>query len=64
MNVHVVPLLNMHCASCTTLVRLTLEEMPGVVKSEVTEREARVEYDQARVRPEQLTAAIKELGHA
>ncbi|MFA6042832.1 MAG: cation transporter [Patescibacteria group bacterium] len=64
MYVQLVPLLNMHCASCTTLVRLTLEEMPGVISAQVDEREARVEFDQTKVRPEQITSAVKALGHA
>lgn len=57
------PLKNMHCASCTTLVQATLEDIAGVQKVQIKNEQAEVEYDPQNVKPEQMSAALKEIGH-
>jgi Cu+-exporting ATPase len=58
------PLKNMHCASCASLVQATLEDMSGVQKVRVEARHAEVEYDPQNVKPEQFATALKEIGHS
>jgi copper chaperone CopZ len=55
----------MTCASCALTVRLVLERLDGVKKAvvKVDEKRAEVTYDPAKVRPEQMIAAINESGY-
>ena len=55
----------MTCGGCTGSVQRALSEINGVVQAEVTLRPgvATVVIDAARVTPDQLEAAITELGY-
>ncbi len=55
----------MHCGSCVALVEESLVELSGVASATVDLESARavVEYDPSRVDPEQLRAAIVEVGY-
>jgi Cu+-exporting ATPase len=55
----------MTCGNCARGVQQTLARTPGVVRAAVDQPKAsaEVEYDPERVRPEDLAAAIRELGY-
>jgi copper chaperone CopZ len=55
----------MHCGSCAELIREVLDEQAGVASAAVDLESARavVEYDPALVGPEQLRAAIADVGY-
>jgi len=55
----------MHCAGCAVNVEQALKRLPGVrfVEASFEKGEARVEYDPAKVSPEQLKAAIDRIGY-
>jgi Cu+-exporting ATPase len=54
----------MHCSLCAGIVERTLRAQPGVDKVSVSlaDEQALVEYDPGRVSPEQLLAAVGDLG--
>lgn len=54
----------MSCGHCVAAVRGALVELPGVQEAEVQIGSARVEYDPAAVRPEQIADAIRDEGYA
>ncbi len=56
----------MHCGSCETLVRESLEELDGVRKADVSHSAgtAVVVYDENAVSPEALKVAIEEEGYS
>jgi Cu+-exporting ATPase len=55
----------MTCGNCARGVQLTLSRTPGVIRATVDQvaASAQVEYDPARVKPEVLAAAVRELGY-
>lgn len=56
----------MHCESCALDIQETLEDTSGVRRAEVSyaERQAVVDFDETRVRTDQLVNAIHKLGYA
>jgi len=59
------PIRGMTCGNCARGVQQTLAGTPGVVRAAVDhpKASAQVEYDPERVTPEDLAAAIRELGY-
>ncbi len=55
----------LHCSLCTGSIEKALGQWPGVDKVAVslTHEQALVEYDPARVRPEQLLQTLREMGY-
>ncbi len=55
----------MHCASCGPAVSVVLRRLAGVreVAINLAEKRARVAYDPARVSPERMVQAIRDLGY-
>lgn len=60
-----IPVEGMSCAACVAGVRKSLEAMDGVAGAEVSleHRQARVRYDAAQISPDELAAAISEMGY-
>src|SRR3972149_7542528 len=56
----------MHCSLCTGTIEKALGRHPGVEKVAVslTHEQALVEYDPARVAPNELLATLRDLGYA
>jgi len=59
------PVRGMTCGNCARGVQQTLARTPGVVRAVVDHPQAwaQVEYDPERVKPEDLAAAVRELGY-
>lgn len=59
------PVEGMSCGSCVASVKRTVKALNGVTSVEVSlaERRARVSYDASKVTPDQIVAAIRELGY-
>jgi Cu+-exporting ATPase len=59
------PIRGMTCGNCARGVQQTLTRTPGVVRAAVDHvaASAQVEYDPERVKPEELAAAVRELGY-
>jgi Cu+-exporting ATPase len=59
------PVHGMTCGNCARGVQQTLTRTPGVVRAVVDHprASAEVEYDPQRVTPEDLAAAVRELGY-
>jgi copper chaperone CopZ len=59
------PVRGMTCGNCARGVQQTLIRTPGVARAVVDHvaASAQVEYDPERVKPEDLAAAIRELGY-
>lgn len=55
----------MHCGSCALLIDDTLEDLPGVRSSSTSakHRRSNVELDPATTGPDEVIAAIEELGY-
>ena len=55
----------MHCSSCGLLVDETLEDLDGVsrCRTDVRRGQAHLEYDPTRVTPNDIRAAIDDLGY-
>lgn len=55
----------MTCASCSVAVRHTLKRLDGVreVRVSVEEKRVIVEYESGKVTPEQMIAAVNDLGY-
>jgi copper chaperone CopZ len=55
----------MHCGSCSMLIQMTVEDLPGVesVKADYGSGRTHVEFDPAIVSVEQIVAAIVEAGY-
>ncbi len=60
-----IPIQGMVCTVCAGKVKRALRALDGVQEVEVSleRREARVRYGEGKVSPEQLVAAISELGY-
>lgn len=60
-----IPIEGMSCAACAARITGMLRGTPGVVAATVNleRRSARVEYEEGRVTPAQLVAAINALGY-
>ncbi len=56
----------LHCSLCTGTIEKALGRMPGVRKVAVslTHEQALVEYDPARVRPEELLGTLRDIGYS
>lgn len=59
------PVHGMTCGNCARGIQQTLARTPGVARVAVdhTAAKAEIEYDPDRVQPEQLAAAIRDLGY-
>ncbi|ADU09693.1 cation transporter [Micromonospora aurantiaca] len=55
----------MHCTSCGLLIDETLEDLPGVTRSQTSVRAGRtvVDLDEALCAPAQVAAAITAVGY-
>lgn len=55
----------MTCASCSVAVRTALKKLDGVKDAKVStaDKRAVVEYEPAKVKPEQMVEAINKLGY-
>ena len=55
----------MSCGSCVASVKRTVKGLAGVAGVEVSleTRQARIRYDESKVTPDQIAAAIRELGY-
>ena len=55
----------MHCSSCSMLIEMTLDELPGVSSASADYRSgvARVEFDPAVVSVDRIIAAVIEAGY-
>jgi P-type Cu+ transporter len=58
-------ILDMHCSNCAMLLESLEDELPGVRKVEASYRkgEMLVEYDEGRISPEEIVAAVREKGY-
>lgn len=55
----------MHCTSCSLLIDTALEELPGVksAKTSYADQKTEVEFDEEKIKPEQVIAVIKSEGY-
>ena len=55
----------MHCSSCAEGITAMLKRTDGVLKTEVSyeERQATVDYDEAKTSPEKIITAIEKMGY-
>jgi mercuric ion binding protein len=55
----------MHCSSCAEGINAMLKRTEGVVKTDVSyeDRQAVVDYDEAKTSPEKIVAAIEKIGY-
>ncbi|MGE0622892.1 MAG: heavy-metal-associated domain-containing protein [Pseudomonadales bacterium] len=60
-----IPVEGMSCVVCAASVKNALQSIDGVQEAEIDleRREARVRYVEGKVSPEQLVAAINQLGY-
>jgi Cu+-exporting ATPase len=65
MTTHSFAVTGMHCASCGMLIDETLEDLPGVSRSQTSVRAGRttVEADPSIVTTDAILAAIKDAGY-
>lgn len=65
MKIVTIPIEGMSCASCTARVKKALTAIEGVGEVEVNlgKRNARIQYDPAKVAPDRLGAVITDLGY-
>lgn len=55
----------LHCSSCTLLIDSTLEDLPGVLKSQsnYAQQKTVVEFDETKTSIEKLRQAIEKTGY-
>jgi copper chaperone CopZ len=55
----------MHCSSCSMLIEMTVQDLPGVasVKADYAKGTTSVEFDPALVSVDRIAAAIVEAGY-
>jgi Cu+-exporting ATPase len=55
----------MHCTSCAMSIDGELEDLPGVISADTkyAQAQTKVEYDPAKVAPDQMKQAIAKLGY-
>ena len=53
----------MSCDNCVRHVRKALEKLPGVETKAVTVGTAEIVYDPSRVKPEDITEALRKAGY-
>lgn len=55
----------MHCASCAKIIKMKLDKVNGVIKSEVSDerKQAVIEYDPTLTNIESLVNLITDLGY-
>jgi Cu2+-exporting ATPase/Cu+-exporting ATPase len=56
----------MHCASCSSVIEMTLKKINGVISVEVnygTEK-AKISFDESKISPEELSKKIEPLGYS
>lgn len=60
-----IPIVGMHCASCTVTIEKEVKKLPGVKKASVnySTEKAYVEFEPEAVRTEQILGAIKSAGY-
>lgn len=56
----------MHCASCSSLIEMTLKKIVGVVsiKANYATETAKISFDETKVSPEELSKKIEPLGYS
>jgi copper chaperone len=52
----------MTCQHCVMTVKEELSKLPGLLVNEVRVGSARVTYDEAKISPERITAAVEDAG--
>lgn len=59
------PVEGMSCGSCVAAVKRTVKGLAGVTGVQVSleTRQARIHYDESKITPDQIAAAIRELGY-
>lgn len=59
------PVEGMSCGSCVASVKRTVKGLPGVTGVEVSleKRQARVQYEEGKITPDRIAAAIRDLGY-
>lgn len=65
MSVYTFTVTGMHCASCGLLIDETLEDLPGVTRSQTSVRAGRtvVDLDESLCTPQQVATAIVAAGY-
>jgi copper chaperone CopZ len=55
----------MHCSSCSMLIEMTLDDLPGVssASADYVKGTAHVEYDPSTVSTDQIVAAVRDAGY-
>jgi copper chaperone CopZ len=61
----VIKIKGMHCESCASLIKISLDDVSGVKKAEVdySSAQANVLFDNEQVNPDKLLHVIKESGY-
>lgn len=61
----IIPVKGMHCGGCTSHVTEAVQKLDGVkrVETDLEKAQTTVVYDAARVKPEQIVAAIASTGY-
>ncbi len=61
----ILPVEGMSCGSCVASVKRTVKALDGVTEVDVSleTRQARVHYQEGKVTPDRIAAAIRELGY-
>ncbi len=56
---------DMHCASCPKVIKMSLEELPGIsaVNADLATKNVIVTYDSSKVTIAQMATVIKENGY-
>jgi copper chaperone CopZ len=56
----------MHCSSCSMLIEMTVDELPGIgsVKADYGSGVTRVDFDPAAISVDRIVAAIVEAGYS
>lgn len=54
----------MHCASCSSLIEMTLKKVEGVLSVEANygTETAKISFDESKINPEMLSKKIEPLG--
>ena len=64
MKTEIIKLKGMDCKNCATSIKMYLSTLEGISKVDVSydKKEAVVDYDSAKVNPNKIKEAIRELG--
>lgn len=56
-------IIGMHCTSCAMLIEGELEDIGVVARASYAKQELEVEYDEKKVKEEQIIKAVKKVGY-